>query len=85
MLTLLFLFFPWSQRGPRYFDPPDSSWGTCFKCGEEGHSTANCTTVKRRKPCFVCGSLEHASRQCSKVHGKGIEASLNFYDYIRGF
>ncbi|XP_042956444.1 uncharacterized protein LOC122292261 isoform X3 [Carya illinoinensis] len=53
-------------RGPRYFDPPDSSWGTCFKCGEEGHSTANCTTVKRRKPCFVCGSLEHASRQCSK-------------------
>ncbi|CDP15601.1 unnamed protein product [Coffea canephora] len=53
-------------RGPRYFDPPDSSWGTCYNCGEEGHTTVNCTSAKRRKPCFVCGSLEHNAKQCSK-------------------
>uniref|UniRef100_A0A2N9HD42 CCHC-type domain-containing protein n=1 Tax=Fagus sylvatica TaxID=28930 RepID=A0A2N9HD42_FAGSY len=53
-------------RGPRYFDPPDSGWGACFNCGEEGHSVANCTAAKRKKPCFVCGSLEHNAKQCSK-------------------
>ncbi|XP_019163910.1 PREDICTED: zinc finger CCHC domain-containing protein 7 isoform X2 [Ipomoea nil] len=53
-------------RGPRYFDPPDSSWGRCYNCGEEGHMTANCTSAKRKKPCFVCGSLEHNVRQCTK-------------------
>ncbi|XP_050250133.1 uncharacterized protein LOC126697265 isoform X1 [Quercus robur] len=54
-------------RGPRYFDPPDSGWGACFNCGEEGHTVANCTAAKRKKPCFVCGSLEHNAKQCSKV------------------
>ncbi|KAM3684941.1 hypothetical protein ACB098_11G084200 [Castanea mollissima] len=53
-------------RGPRYFDPPDSSWGACFNCGEEGHTVANCTAAKRKKPCFVCGSLEHNAKQCPK-------------------
>ncbi|KAA8544399.1 hypothetical protein F0562_022411 [Nyssa sinensis] len=53
-------------RGPRYFDPPDSGWGTCYNCGEEGHTTVNCTSVKRKKPCFVCGSLEHNAKQCTK-------------------
>lgn len=53
-------------RGPRYFDPPDNSWGACFNCGEEGHTMANCSAVKRNKPCFVCGSLEHSAKQCSK-------------------
>jgi hypothetical protein len=54
-------------RGPRYFDPPDSSsWGKCFNCGEEGHTIAKCTAVKRKKACFVCGSLEHSAKQCSK-------------------
>ncbi|KAL3530216.1 hypothetical protein ACH5RR_009538 [Cinchona calisaya] len=53
-------------RGPRYFDPPDNSWGTCYNCGEEGHTAVNCTSAKRRKPCFVCGSLEHNAKQCSK-------------------
>ncbi|EOY10094.1 PREDICTED: protein AIR1 [Theobroma cacao] len=55
-------------RGPRYFDPPDSSWQTCFNCGEEGHMAVNCTSAsKRKKPCFVCGSLDHGARQCSKA------------------
>ncbi|XP_015873253.3 uncharacterized protein LOC107410354 [Ziziphus jujuba] len=54
-------------RGPRYFDPPDSSWGMCYNCGEEGHAAVNCTAAKRKKPCFVCGSLEHNARQCSKA------------------
>lgn len=53
-------------RGPRYFDPPDSSWGTCYNCGEEGHTTANCTSARRKKPCFLCGSLEHNVKQCKK-------------------
>ncbi|KAK7276547.1 hypothetical protein RIF29_17689 [Crotalaria pallida] len=55
-------------RGPRYFDPPDSSWGTCYNCGEEGHAAVNCTVASRRKkPCFVCGSLEHGVKQCTKA------------------
>ncbi|PQQ04897.1 protein AIR2 [Prunus yedoensis var. nudiflora] len=53
-------------RGPRYFDPPNSSWGTCFNCGEEGHAAVNCTVAKRKKPCFVCSSLEHHARDCRK-------------------
>ncbi|KAH7837130.1 hypothetical protein Vadar_009985 [Vaccinium darrowii] len=53
-------------RGPRYFDPPDSGWGACYNCGEEGHISVNCTLAKRKKPCFVCGSLEHHARQCTK-------------------
>ncbi|XP_050364465.1 uncharacterized protein LOC126783108 [Argentina anserina] len=53
-------------RGPRYFDPPDKSWGACFNCGEEGHAAVNCTVAKRKKPCFVCGSLEHNAKQCGK-------------------
>ncbi|KAI3795906.1 hypothetical protein L1987_38566 [Smallanthus sonchifolius] len=53
-------------RGPRYFDPPDNSWGNCYNCGESGHTAANCTSEKRKKPCFVCGSLEHNVKQCNK-------------------
>ncbi|XP_057782104.1 protein AIR2-like isoform X2 [Salvia miltiorrhiza] len=53
-------------RGPRYFDPPDNSWGACYNCGEEGHTTVNCTSARRKKPCFVCGSFEHNAKQCSK-------------------
>ncbi|XP_057513637.1 uncharacterized protein LOC130795519 [Actinidia eriantha] len=53
-------------RGPRYFDPPDSGWGTCYNCGEEGHTAVNCASAKRKKPCFVCGSLEHNAKQCKK-------------------
>ncbi|KAF5767893.1 putative transcription factor interactor and regulator CCHC(Zn) family [Helianthus annuus] len=53
-------------RGPRYFDPPDNSWGNCYNCGEGGHTAANCTSAKRKKPCFVCGSLEHNVKQCNK-------------------
>lgn len=68
-LILFFsLIYLLCQRGPRYFDPPDSSWGTCYNCGEEGHAAVNCTAGKRRKPCFVCGSLEHNVRQCTKVN-----------------
>ncbi|XP_058189524.1 uncharacterized protein LOC131307105 [Rhododendron vialii] len=53
-------------RGPRYFDPQDSGWRTCYNCGEGGHTTVNCSSVKRKKPCFVCGSLEHHAKQCKK-------------------
>ncbi|OVA00861.1 zinc finger protein [Macleaya cordata] len=53
-------------RGPRYFDPPDRSWSTCYNCGEEGHMAINCTLKKRKKPCFVCGSFEHGARQCKQ-------------------
>ncbi|KAL3850238.1 hypothetical protein ACJIZ3_012120 [Penstemon smallii] len=54
-------------RGPRYFDPPDNSWGACYNCGEEGHTTVNCTSARRKKPCFVCGSFEHNAKQCTKL------------------
>lgn len=53
-------------RGPRYFDPPNNSWGACYNCGEEGHTAVNCTSAKRKKPCFVCGSFEHNAKQCTK-------------------
>ncbi|KAK4773599.1 hypothetical protein SAY87_028618 [Trapa incisa] len=53
-------------RGPRYFDPPDNSWGRCYNCGEEGHAAAKCSQ-KRKRPCFLCGSLEHNAKDCSKV------------------
>ncbi|XP_071707366.1 uncharacterized protein [Rutidosis leptorrhynchoides] len=53
-------------RGPRYFDPPDNSWGNCYNCGEGGHTAANCTSAKRKKPCFVCGSFEHNVKECNK-------------------
>ncbi|XP_058787291.1 uncharacterized protein LOC131661703 [Vicia villosa] len=55
-------------RGPRYFDPPDSSWGACYNCGEEGHAAVNCTAAKRLKPCYVCGGLGHAAKQCTKTN-----------------
>ncbi|CAI8597771.1 unnamed protein product [Vicia faba] len=55
-------------RGPRYFDPPDSSWGACYNCGEEGHAAVNCTAAKRMKPCYVCGGLGHAAKQCTKTN-----------------
>lgn len=61
------LHISWSQRGPRYFDPPNNSWGACYNCGEEGHTAVNCTSAKRKKPCFVCGSFEHNAKQCTKV------------------
>ncbi|KAI4340510.1 hypothetical protein MLD38_025339 [Melastoma candidum] len=53
-------------RGPRYFDPRDSSLGSCYNCGAEGHLAVNCTSEKRKKPCFICGSLEHGVKQCKK-------------------
>ncbi|KAL3367028.1 hypothetical protein AABB24_011631 [Solanum stoloniferum] len=53
-------------RGPRYFDTPDKSWGTCYNCGEEGHAAVNCTSARRKKPCFVCGSFEHNAKHCAK-------------------
>ncbi|XP_073109619.1 uncharacterized protein [Elaeis guineensis] len=53
-------------RGPRYFDPGDSNWETCFNCGQEGHVAANCTMEKRRKPCFVCGMFGHNGKQCTQ-------------------
>ncbi|CAN4100826.1 unnamed protein product [Withania somnifera] len=53
-------------RGPRYFDTPDKSWGTCYNCGEEGHTAVNCTSARRKKPCFVCGSFEHNAKHCAK-------------------
>ncbi|KAK7316580.1 hypothetical protein RJT34_00146 [Clitoria ternatea] len=54
-------------RGPRYFDPPDSGWGACFNCGEEGHAAVNCSVAKRKKPCYVCGGLGHNAKHCSKA------------------
>ncbi|KAK4791524.1 hypothetical protein SAY86_031937 [Trapa natans] len=53
-------------RCPRYFDPPDNSWGRCYNCGEEGHTAAKCSR-KCKRPCFLCGSLEHNAKDCSKA------------------
>lgn len=74
----VFLFY---QRGPRYFDPPDNSWGACFNCGEEGHAAVNCTAAKRRKPCYVCGGLGHNAKQCTKVC---LTANLLFFIGYKG-
>lgn len=78
-LSLVFLYKLYSQRGPRYFDPPDCGWGAaCYNCGEEGHTTMCCTSAKRKRPCFVCGSLEHNVRHCVKVCGR-MKLALIFF------
>ncbi|KAJ4963148.1 hypothetical protein NE237_023087 [Protea cynaroides] len=53
-------------RGPRYFDPPGSSWDKCYNCGKEGHAAVNCVSQERKKPCFVCGSFEHNAKRCTE-------------------
>ncbi|XP_068651228.1 uncharacterized protein [Aristolochia californica] len=53
-------------RGPRYFDPPESHLDTCFNCGKEGHTAANCTSERRKKPCFVCGNHGHTAKHCTQ-------------------
>lgn len=65
---LMFFVLCYFQRGPRYFDPPDGNWGTCYNCGKEGHTIANCTEEKRKKPCFVCGKFGHSAKNCTQVH-----------------
>ncbi|XP_059646519.1 uncharacterized protein LOC132293180 isoform X2 [Cornus florida] len=53
-------------RGPRYFDHPESSRGTCFSCGADDHIAVNCIVKKQKKPCFICGGLEHIAKQCKQ-------------------
>ncbi|XP_068635911.1 uncharacterized protein [Aristolochia californica] len=53
-------------RGPRYFDPPEIHFDTCYNCGKEGHTAANCTSEKRKKPCFVCGNYGHSAKHCTQ-------------------
>ncbi|KAK1311279.1 hypothetical protein QJS10_CPA08g00061 [Acorus calamus] len=53
-------------RGPRYFDPGDAPFGTCYKCGEEGHTMAQCTAEKKKKPCYVCGKTGHEAKRCTQ-------------------
>ncbi|KAF6169866.1 hypothetical protein GIB67_034258 [Kingdonia uniflora] len=65
-------------RGPRYFDPPNRSFSTCYNCGEEGHLAVNCSSKKRKKPCFICGSFEHGVRNCTQITVEGW--FLNKYD-----
>ncbi|KAL8255864.1 hypothetical protein R6Q59_021803 [Mikania micrantha] len=54
------------QRGPRYFDPPDSDYGNCYNCGEDGHTITNCAAANCNKPCFLCGSFEHKAKRCKQ-------------------
>ncbi|CAL9096001.1 unnamed protein product [Musa acuminata var. zebrina] len=51
-------------RGPRYFYHWENTVGSCFNCGEEGHTAANCTMEKRQRPCFVCGLFGHNGKHC---------------------
>ncbi|GAA0144330.1 hypothetical protein LIER_35906 [Lithospermum erythrorhizon] len=53
-------------RGRRYFDPPNSFWRTCYKCGDEGHTAGNCSAVRLRKPCYKCGRRNHNVKRCTK-------------------
>lgn len=49
-------------RGPRYFDLPEEK--TCFRCGNTGHTAADCTEELPKKACHVCGSLDHEGKEC---------------------
>ena len=45
----------------------------CFKCGQEGHETKNCSATKY---CTTCGG-DHAARECSEYKNKMSEALNN--------
>jgi len=49
----------------------------CFKCGEEGHMSRECTSAGQSTPktgnraCFKCGEEGHMSRECPKAGESG--------------
>ncbi|XXG65363.1 hypothetical protein AAC387_Pa05g3081 [Persea americana] len=55
-------------RSPRYFDPVDYHWETCYCCGMKGHTANDCSRKKRKKPCYICAKFGHTGNCC--IQGK---------------
>ncbi|RWR82145.1 zinc finger CCHC domain-containing protein 7-like protein [Cinnamomum micranthum f. kanehirae] len=55
-------------RSPRYFDPLDYHWETCYCCGMKGHTANDCSRKKQKKPCYICAKFGHTGNCC--IQGK---------------
>ncbi|ETM33209.1 hypothetical protein L914_19527 [Phytophthora nicotianae] len=58
-----------SNSGQQARGNEQASSVTCFRCGQEGHWSRQCTSQPRPK-CYACGKLGHYARNCTDTEAK---------------